>query len=86
VINPAASWGDWSGYEAAHIFPMEKETLWNQPNFGRWITNTMGRHSATINSVQNGILVGAHMHGPVDNFLVSVNPDVSNFANTLASY
>jgi hypothetical protein len=86
VINPAASWGDWSGYEAAHIFPMEKETLWNQHNFGRWITNTMGRHSATINSVQNGILVGAHMHGPFDNFLVSVNPDVSNFANTLASY
>ncbi|KAJ5876548.1 hypothetical protein N7455_000013 [Penicillium solitum] len=50
VINPAAGWGDWSGYEAAHIFPMEKETLWNQHNLSRWITNTTGRHNATINS------------------------------------
>ncbi|OQD87448.1 hypothetical protein PENSOL_c077G06768 [Penicillium solitum] len=69
------NWGDWSGYEAAHIFPMEKETLWNQHNLIRWITNTTGRHNATINSVQNGMLVGAQMHGPFDNFLVSVNPD-----------
>ncbi|KAJ5576592.1 hypothetical protein N7535_003518 [Penicillium sp. DV-2018c] len=75
VVNHGASLDDWTGFEAAHIFPMEKETLWNQHNFSRWITNTTGCHSAAINSVQNGILISGTIHSAFDNYLVSVNPD-----------
>lgn len=39
-----------------------------------------------LSTLQNGMLVGAQIHGPFDNFLVSVNPDISNFTKTLASY
>lgn len=77
VVNVAASWNGWTGFEAAHVFPLEKETLWNQYNFSRWITNTTGRHSATINSVQNGMLMASTLHTAFDSFLVAVNPDVS---------
>lgn len=77
VVNIAASWDRWTGFEAAHIFPLEKEALWNQYNFGHWITNTTGRHSATINLVQNGMLMAATLLTAFDSFLVSVNPDVS---------
>ncbi|CUS08066.1 unnamed protein product, partial [Tuber aestivum] len=30
---------DWSGYEAAHIFPLEHESHWVEYNYGRWITD-----------------------------------------------
>ena len=34
-----ASSGVWATLEAAHIFPLEHETLWNQFGYSRWITN-----------------------------------------------
>ncbi|CUS12261.1 unnamed protein product, partial [Tuber aestivum] len=46
---------NWSGFQAAHIFPLEHESLWIRFNYGRWITdmdNTPG--SSKINSCQNG--------------------------------
>ncbi|KOS41027.1 hypothetical protein ACN38_g8105 [Penicillium nordicum] len=60
-----ASSDEWTGFEAAHIFHME---LWSLGGFGR-----PGRHS--VNSVQNGLLLAAHMHRLFDSFLLSVNPD-----------
>lgn len=29
----------WTSFEAAHVFPLEKESLWIQFNYGRWITD-----------------------------------------------
>lgn len=86
VVNQGASLDDWTGFEAAYIFPIEKETLWNEYNFSRWIPNTTGCHSAAINSIQNGMLMTRTMHSVFDNYLVSVNPDVSDFTKFLASY
>lgn len=64
----------WAGFEAAHIFPREKETLWRQFNYGRWITNMEG---SRINSTQNGLLMLGNLHTCFDQYLFSVNPDVS---------
>ncbi|TGZ81029.1 hypothetical protein EX30DRAFT_294648, partial [Ascodesmis nigricans] len=76
VVNIRAQYDIWSGFEATHIFPLEKESLWNQYNYGRWIRDvTPG--VAKINSRQNGFLLRGDIHTDFDNYLVSVNPDVS---------
>ena len=31
-------YGDWCGFEAAHIFPLAYEEHWETHNYGRWIT------------------------------------------------
>lgn len=77
--NSRAQFGKWAGWQAAHIFPREKESLWVENNFGRWITNTnTGDHSASINSIQNGFLVLSHIHQMFDDYAIAVNPDVRN--------
>ncbi|OAX84733.1 hypothetical protein ACJ72_00899 [Emergomyces africanus] len=63
----------WAGFEAAHIFPLEKETLWRQFDSRRWITNT--EEGSGINSTQNGILMLGHLHTCFDQCMFSVNPD-----------
>jgi hypothetical protein len=65
---------DWAGFEAADIFPVDREGLLPQRNFN---------HS--INSVQNGLLVSATMHQLFDSYLVSVNPDVSQMSQVFLS-
>jgi hypothetical protein len=55
---------------------MEQEELWNKNNYSQWITNETGCHSATIDSIQNGILLSASMHRLFDVYFVGVNPDV----------
>lgn len=67
----------WTGFEAAHIFPLEKETLWRQSGYGRWITNI--EEGSGINSTQNGLLMLGHLHTCFDQYLFSVNPDVSTW-------
>ena len=67
---------EWTGFEAAHIFPLESESYWIAQDYGRWIRDvTPG--VAKINSCQNGFLLQATVHLEFDNYLVSVNPDVS---------
>ena len=58
VVNSKAPVGRWTMYQAAYIFPLEKETHWIQQNYGRWITDmddTVG--VSKINSPQNGFLL-----------------------------
>ena len=77
-INDLAPWGNWAGLQAVHIFPMEYESLWNQYGYQRWITNiddVVG--GSRINSIQNGLLMGANWHIRFDQYLFSINPDVS---------
>ncbi|WEW62008.1 hypothetical protein PRK78_007508 [Emydomyces testavorans] len=78
-----AQLGDWTGLEAAHVFPLEKESLWNELDSGRrWITNntddddddTVGVASI-IHSTQNGLLMSAHLHRRFDQYLFSIDPD-----------
>lgn len=80
VGNRRSHLDKWRGWEAAHIFPREKEGYWLANNFGRWITNAdSGNHSAPIDSVQNGLLLQANLHQLFDDYSISVNPDVSDF-------
>ncbi|KAA8895985.1 hypothetical protein FN846DRAFT_900423 [Sphaerosporella brunnea] len=57
VVNRSAPYR-WTSWEAAHIFPLEKESLWIQFNYGRWVTDmddTVG--ALKINSLYNGFLL-----------------------------
>lgn len=67
--------GDWSGFEAAHVFPLAHEGHWQQRNFGRWITIPPAR-GGSISSVQNGILLRSDIHQLFDMYNLSINPDV----------
>ena len=72
-----ASSGVWTKLEAAHVFPLESENLWNQFGYSRWITNmneTTG--ISKINSVQNGLLMKRDLHSAFDQYFFSINPDV----------
>ncbi|OJJ42028.1 hypothetical protein ASPZODRAFT_77930 [Penicilliopsis zonata CBS 506.65] len=76
IVNPRAHLNKWASWEAAHIFPLEKEGLWIANNFSRWITNAdSGGHSAPIHSIQNGFLLKAGIHQLFDDYSISVNPD-----------
>ncbi|KAF8529336.1 hypothetical protein BDD12DRAFT_870389, partial [Trichophaea hybrida] len=58
-----ADHGIWRGFEAAHIFPLAYERHWNKENYGHWITIPPATEStATINSVQNGMLLDSSIH------------------------
>lgn len=61
------------GLEAAHIFPLAHGTHWTQNDFGRWITDDTG---ASINSVQNGILLRSDVHKLFELLAFDINPDV----------
>ena len=78
-----ADYDIWRGFEATHIFPIAYKGRatrlykghWDQYDYGRWITiqpNTGG----SINSVQNGLLLGSDIHDLFDSYDISINPDV----------
>jgi hypothetical protein len=69
--------GDWSGFEAAHVFPLAYEGYWQEHDFSRWITIPSVR-GGSINSVQNGILLRSDIHQLFDMYNLSINPDVSS--------
>ncbi|KAH8674538.1 HNH endonuclease-domain-containing protein [Tricladium varicosporioides] len=74
----SADRGRWDGFEAAHIFPLAFERLWNEYNYSRWITNPLYGEEikgGKINSVQNGLLLRSDIHQLFDTYTVSINPD-----------
>jgi hypothetical protein len=77
VVNATAEWGSWAGYEAAHVFPLQHENLWIELDHGCRITNMDSAAKDSINSVQNGILMFRHLHTLFDQYLFSIDPDVS---------
>ena len=83
-VNKLAPYGQWFGYQAAHVFPLRHESLWNQDNCSRWIRDLQD-DAESINSVQNGLLMHAHVHLAFDQYAFSINPDVSYFTLGLAS-
>jgi hypothetical protein len=77
-VNDLAPWENWAGFQASHVFPLEHESLWIQYDYGRWITNMDGVvGSSKINSTQNGLLMSTNLHERFDQYLFSINPDVS---------
>ena len=65
----------WTGFEAAHIFPLAYEGEWEEQGYGRWITS-IPISGGTINSVQNGMLLNSSIHQLFDSYHLAVNPDV----------
>ncbi|TGZ84153.1 hypothetical protein EX30DRAFT_100153 [Ascodesmis nigricans] len=58
IVNRRAPHGTWSSFEAAHIFPLEKESWWDEHNYERWIEDVTPGVDKT-NSRQNGLLLQA---------------------------
>jgi HNH endonuclease len=79
IVNARAQYNIWSGFETAHIFPLESESLWIEHDYGRWIRDVTPEVSK-INSRQNGFLLYGGIHTDFVNYLISVNPDVSALA------
>ena len=74
---PRAASGNWSGLQAAHIFPLAYEGLWNQLNYLSLITIPPASAVAgSINSVQNGLLLRNDIHHLFNCYDFSINPDV----------
>ena len=69
---------EWDRFEAAHVFPLASEALFIHDNLSRWITLGAPTESG-INSVQNGLLLRVDVHRLFDQYLISINPDVSIF-------
>ena len=65
----------WSGFQAAHVFPLAHEDHWIDHGFSCWITipSVSGN---SINSIQNGMLLRNDIHSLFDNYMISINPDV----------
>lgn len=77
-VNDAVDFGIWDGYHAAHIFPLHCKNLWQQFGYSRWITDMDDTNGVSkINSPQNGLLMSSHLHKRFDQYLFSINPDVS---------
>ena len=68
---------EWTTFEATHIFPLAYEGHWNELKCNHWITLPPATESdGSINSPQNGILLGLDEHLLFKSFSVSINPDV----------
>ncbi|KAF7114499.1 hypothetical protein CNMCM5793_008803 [Aspergillus hiratsukae] len=78
LVNKLAEVDYWVGFEAAHIFPLEKESYWIEHGFSEFITNA-DSGNAPIQSIQNGFLLEAGSHQLFDDYAISVNPDASGF-------
>ncbi|KAG0136480.1 hypothetical protein HOY82DRAFT_479109 [Tuber indicum] len=78
IVNPeiCIQSHDWTGFEVAHIFPLECENYWIQHNYELWITDIDdAAGSSKINSSQNGFLLRTDIHQMFKQYLWSVNPD-----------
>ncbi|KAG0127173.1 hypothetical protein HOY82DRAFT_82038 [Tuber indicum] len=71
-----SQFGNWTGFETAHIFPLAHEEYWNDHKYSRWITIPPAIESdGSINSVQNGILVTSVMRDFFESYDLTINPD-----------
>jgi hypothetical protein len=81
-LNPVAQYGQWDGFEAAHLVPLQHEKIWIEQDFGRCVTNMLNEVGASrINSTQNGLLLRSDIHRLFDSYMISINADVSNFGD-----
>ncbi len=69
-----AEFDGWTGFEAAHIFPLAYEGHWKEYDYSLWIT-IPSEKGVSINSVQNGILLKSDIHQLFDSYELAINPD-----------
>ncbi|KAK9240711.1 hypothetical protein V1525DRAFT_453819 [Lipomyces kononenkoae] len=75
LVNTDADIGDWTIFEAAHIFPLSHGDYFRNQGFPRWVTNRRDEHDTGINSCQNGLLMQTTVRRLFDGFKFSINPD-----------
>ncbi|KAJ9266269.1 hypothetical protein DTO195F2_1384 [Paecilomyces variotii] len=71
-INQDADVGIWTGFEAAHIFPLALDPLFISQGFAQLITYN---DPPGVDSPQNGILLRADIHSLWDNYFIAINPN-----------
>ena len=72
-----AQFGNWRGFEACHIYPLGYEEDWNRSELPNAITIPPAHESyGSINSIQNGILLGSDIHKLFDGYEIAINPKV----------
>ena len=81
VLSNRMALYEWISFEATHIFPLAYEGYWNDLGHSDWITLPPATESGgSINSPQNGILLGLDEHMLFISFAVSVNLDLWVFS------
>lgn len=73
IVNRGAKGGCWVGFEAAHVFPRGCESHWRENGFD----TVFGSYDTAVNSVQNGFILNSCVQGLWNQYLISVDPDVS---------
>ncbi|KAK9249644.1 hypothetical protein V1507DRAFT_438816 [Lipomyces tetrasporus] len=63
----------WTGYDAAHIFPVALESMFHNYNFGELVV--LDDRDGSVNSPQNGLLLRKDVHGRFDQYEISINPN-----------
>ncbi|KAK9371504.1 uncharacterized protein V1513DRAFT_455548 [Lipomyces chichibuensis] len=63
----------WTGYDAAHIFPVALESMFHNYNFGELVV--LDECDGSVNSPQNGLLVRKDVHGRFNQYEISINPN-----------
>ena len=76
-FNPDGEYGNWQGFEAAHVFPLAYESDFISQDLSRWITNRREDSDNGINSCQNGLLLRGDIHTRFDQYGFSINVDVN---------
>jgi hypothetical protein len=75
--NPLIPANMWVAFETTHVFPLASEGIWQEFDYGRYITNMDDAVGISkMNSTQNGLLMTSTMHKLFDQYLFSINPDV----------
>ncbi|KAI0248181.1 hypothetical protein BJV78DRAFT_1238640 [Lactifluus subvellereus] len=67
--------GDYTGFEAAHIFPLSETDTWNCLDYKRFIEDDQILAGYEMNSVQQGFLCSSTEHQMFDDYTIGVNPD-----------
>ncbi|KAK9490100.1 hypothetical protein V1508DRAFT_360741, partial [Lipomyces doorenjongii] len=67
-IKLAAHRNYWSGFDAAHIFPLSHEEIFNSLNYPRYITIRSGETDSGIYYCQIGLLMQSNVHQQFDSF------------------
>ena len=75
-MNLRADSENWSSFEAAHIFPLDRKSYWIHEDYGQWITDMDGTSgNSRIHSLQNGFSLRSHIHNDFDQYLLSVKAE-----------
>ncbi|KAK9482074.1 hypothetical protein V1527DRAFT_455393 [Lipomyces starkeyi] len=63
----------WTGYDAAHVFPVALESMFHNYNFGELVV--LDERDGSVNSPQNGLLLQTNVHRRFDQYEMSINPN-----------